>query len=98
MAGAGHNYFFGAHEQQVFHGVGHARHVVVIAKTADVDVDRGAGFVGVGVMDQQGFELVGQSNDPIGAVIEGGGLELVGNPLQRSRGHDGESTRRWTGG
>lgn len=74
----------------MFHGVGHARHVIGIAKAADVHVDGGAGFVGVGVVDQQGFELVGESDHSIRPVVERRRLELVRNPLHRR--HDGEKT------
>ena len=48
----------------------HARHVLGIAEAANIDVDRGTGFVSVWVMNQQGLELVGEADDAVGAVVE----------------------------
>jgi len=65
----------------VFDSVGHARHVLLVAKVSDIAIQGGAGLIRLWIVYKQGLELVGQSHHAIGAIIEGGGLELVRHPL-----------------
>ena len=48
----------------------HTRHVVCIAEASNVDIDGGASFVCFWVMDEKGFELVCQSYDTVGPIVE----------------------------
>ena len=57
--------------------VSYARKVFEIAETADVDVHGSGGLVGLGIVDKQGFELVGQLDDSVGAIIEEWLLEAL---------------------
>ena len=63
-------YLFGAHEEKMLHSVGRTRHIVCIAKTSNIDIDSSSSFVGIRVVDKKGFELVWQSNDTVGSIIE----------------------------
>ena len=87
---AGRTYLFRAHEEEMFHSVGHTRHIVCIAKTSDVDVDCSSSFVGVRVVDEKGFKLVWQSYDTVGSIVERGCLKLVGDAFYGS--HTGKGT------
>ena len=52
MLNARLGYLFGAHEQKMLNGVRHTRHVISIAERADINIDRSAGFVSFGIMNQ----------------------------------------------
>ena len=64
-------------EEQMLDRMRHAGHVIVVGEIAHIDVDRGTGLVRVGVMHQQGFELVRQPNHPVRAIVQLGPLEIV---------------------
>ena len=90
-------HLFRAHEQQMLDGMGHARHVVGIAKAPHFHVDTGASLVGVRIVHEQSVELIWQSNDSVGAIVEFWSLELVGNPLNGDHGCKGlaDGGRSW---
>lgn len=61
--------------------MGHTRHVIIIQEIAHLHIDRCAGLVGVWIMDQKRLEIVGQTDDTIGAIIEFWLLEMLGYML-----------------
>lgn len=69
----------------MFHGMGHAGHILFVAEVSDIDVKGGAGLVCLWIVDQQGLKLVGQANHTVGSVVERRGLELIRHPLDRLR-------------
>ena len=75
---------FGAHEKEMFYRVGHTRHIVCIAKASNIDVDSSSSFISIRVVDEKCFELVGQSYDPIGSIIERRSFKLVRDALYGS--------------
>lgn len=62
-------YFLRAHEKQMLDCMGHTRHIVCIAKAADIDIDRGTRFVCFWVVYEKSFELIGQSYDSVRSVV-----------------------------
>ena len=76
---------FGAHEQRMLDGMGKTWHVLRIAEASYVHIDSRAGFVGVCIMYQQRFELVGQLYDSILAIIKSWHFEILTQELDRSR-------------
>lgn len=65
----------------MFYSVSHAGHLLLVAEVADIDVEGGAGLVCFRIVDQQGFQLVGQPDNTIGPVVERRSLELVCHPF-----------------
>ena len=45
--------------------MGHARHIDGIAEAAHFHVDAGTSLVGVGIVNEESLEPVGQTNDSI---------------------------------
>lgn len=80
------NYLLSSHEQEMLYGMGHARHVICIAKAADIDIDRRTGLVRFWIMDQQSFQLVWKPDDPVSSVIEQRRLQFVGKSFYRPHG------------
>jgi hypothetical protein len=78
--------------------VSHSRHAVLIAKASDIDIHGSAGLVRLWVVDQEGLELVGQADDPIGPVVERGSLQAVCDNLDVAAGRTVRSNRRVPGG
>jgi len=60
--------------------MGHARHSLLVAEVAHIDIHSGARLVGLGIVNQQDLELVGQLHNPILSVVEGGGFETIREP------------------
>ena len=58
-------YLFCAHEEKMLHGMGHTWHVILVTEAADIDVYSSASFVGVRIVNEKSFELVGQSNNSV---------------------------------
>jgi hypothetical protein len=58
-------YLFSAHEQQVLYRMRDSRQFLDIAEAADIDVHGGRGLVGVGIVDEESLELVGQLDDSV---------------------------------
>lgn len=71
------DHLFRSHEEEMFHSVGHTRHIICIAKASNVDVDSSSSFVCIRVVDEKGFELVWQSYDTVGSIIERWSFQLV---------------------
>lgn len=63
--------------------VGHAWHVILVAKVAHVDVHGGASLVRVGIVDEQNLQLVLQPDDAVVPVVQRRDLEAVRDPLDR---------------
>lgn len=76
----------------MFDGVGHARHAVLIAEAADVDVQGCTGLVRVRIVNEEGLEAIVEAYDAVLPVIERGLLELVRQ--ERNRRLAAESGRR----
>ena len=55
-----------------------ARQIFHVAEAAHVDVHGRRGLVSVGIVNKQGFELVGQLDDSVGAVVEEWLVKTVG--------------------
>jgi len=65
--------------------MGHARHIFLIAEVSDIDVHCRTGLVGLCIVNEEHLQLIGgQSDDSVGSIIQGGGLEAVREPLYRS--------------
>ena len=62
---AGVFYLFRAHKEEMLHSVGHAWHIICIAKASNINVDPGASFVCICIVNEKGFELVWQSYDTV---------------------------------
>jgi hypothetical protein len=58
-------YLFSAHEQQVLYRMCDSRQFLDIAEAADIDVHGGRGLVGVGIVNEESLELVGQLDDSV---------------------------------
>lgn len=65
----------------MLNGMSHSGHVVFIAEASDIDIHSSTGLVGFGVVDYQGLKLVREADDPIGPVIQRGGLKAVRDDL-----------------
>ena len=63
----------------------HARHIVVVAEAADIDVQRGADLVRVRIVDEQHLQLIRESNDSVCAVVERRSLHRVGHERRPRR-------------
>ena len=59
-----------AHEQNVLYSMSNTRQIFHVAEATHVDVHGRRGLLGVGIVDEQSFELIGQPDDPVGATIE----------------------------
>jgi hypothetical protein len=59
----------------------HARHILLITESSDIDVHRGARFVRLWVMYQQYLELVRQADNPVCTVVQRGLFQLVRHKL-----------------
>ena len=70
--------------------MGHAWHVVCIAKASHVDVNRSASFVCIWVMNEKSFELVRQSYDTVGSIVERWSFEFICDAFYGS--HTGKGT------
>ena len=66
----GRIYLFRSHEEKMLYSVGHAWHIICIAKASNIDVDSSASFVGIRIVYKKGFEFVRQSYDTIGSIIK----------------------------
>jgi hypothetical protein len=73
-----YSYLLSAHEQEMLYSMCNARQVFRIAEAANIDVHGRRGLVGVGIVDEQSFELVGQLDDSVGAVVEERFVESIG--------------------
>jgi hypothetical protein len=62
----------------VFYSMCHARHAILVAEVADIDIKGCTGLVCLGVMDEESLELIRQADDAIVAVVERGLLQVVG--------------------
>lgn len=71
----------------MLYGMSHARHIIIVQEVPNLDINGCAGFIGAGVMDQKGFELIRQANHSIGAIIELWLIQTLGHPFKR--GHSG---------
>lgn len=61
----------------------HARHSILIAEVAHIDVKSGTGLVRLRVVNQQSLELVFQPHYAVIAVIQRGLLQAVGQDNDR---------------
>ena len=52
-------YLFGTHEEKMLHGMGHTWHVILITEATNIDIHSSARFVGVWIVNEESFELVG---------------------------------------
>ena len=99
------SHLLSAHEQKVLHSMRNARQILHIAEAAHVDIHGRRGLVGVGIVDEQGFELIGQLDDSVGAVVKEWLVETVGQAFDtggsavRDRlSHRCERASDWVGG
>lgn len=60
-------------------GMRHARQVVIVAEASGIVVQSSAGLVCVGIVDYERFELVGEANDAVGAVVKRRLLQAIRN-------------------
>jgi hypothetical protein len=51
-------------------GVGHSRHIILVAKAPNIDIHGGTGLVCLGIMNYEGFQLIWKADDPVGPVIQ----------------------------
>lgn len=65
----------------MLHRMSNARQLLHIAETAHIDVHGGRSLVGVGIVNEQGLELVWQFDDSVGALVEERLLESLGQTL-----------------
>lgn len=49
----------------MLHSMRNARQIFQIAEAAHIDIHGRRGLVGVGIVDEQGFELIGQFDDSV---------------------------------
>jgi hypothetical protein len=54
--------------------MGHARHGILIAKVSDMNIQRSASLVGLGVVDEKRFEAILQTDDTVLPIIQRGDL------------------------
>lgn len=60
----------------------HAWHVSLVTVVSNVDIHARAGLVCLRIVDEECFELVGESNDAVGSIIQGRCLEVVRHQLR----------------
>lgn len=53
------DYLLRPHKEEMLNCMSHAWHVVGITEASNVDIDSSAGFVGVRIVYQKSFKLVG---------------------------------------
>lgn len=53
----------------MLNGVSHSRHVLFITEASHMDIHSATSLVCLGVVNQEGFELVREADDPVGPVI-----------------------------
>ena len=89
----------------MFYSMRNARQVFRVAEAADVDVHGRRGLVGVGIVDKQGFELVGQLDDSVGAIVQkwlvktvGQAFDTGGSAVRDRLSHRCEGASDWIGG
>ena len=58
----------------MFDSMSHSRHVILITEAPDIDVHSSAGLVCLGVVDQKNLELVRETDDAVGSVVQRGSL------------------------
>ena len=82
-----------------------ARQIFHVAEAAHVDVHGRRGLVGVGIVDKQGFELVGQLDDSVGAIVEewlvktnGQAFDTGGSTVRDRLSHRCECASDWDDG
>lgn len=66
----------------MFNGMGHSRHISLVAEVAHVDIHARTGLVCLRIVDEQCLELVGEPNDAIGSIIQRRRLEVVRHQLR----------------
>ena len=54
----------------MLNGMSHSRHILIIGKVPDVNIETSAGFVGLGIVYKKSFELIWQSNDAVGSIVK----------------------------
>lgn len=59
----------------------HARHIILIAESSNIDIHGGARFVRRWVMHQQCLELVRQAYDPVCTVVQRRLFQLIRHTL-----------------
>jgi hypothetical protein len=59
------SHLLSAHEQKVLHSMRNAWQVFHVAEAAHIDVHGRRGLVGVGIVDEQRLELIGQLDNPV---------------------------------
>lgn len=79
-------YLFRTHKQQVLYCVCHAWHIILVGEITHIDVDGGTSLIGIGIVHQKSLELVGQTNDAIGPIIELRSLQVFCDALNLSHG------------
>ena len=62
----------------------HARHVISIGETTDIDAQTGAGFIGFSIVDEQCLQFIGKANDSVRSVIKIRFFELVRDVVNSS--------------
>lgn len=67
----------------------HAGHIIIVREVAHVDVTGRAGFIGIGVMNKQGLQLVRESYDAVRTIVKERFLERIGQAVDLR--HDGSS-------
>lgn len=68
-------------ETHMLNSMGHARHVIFITEASDIHIQGSTGLVRRGIMHQESLKLIGETDDPVAAIIKRGLLQLIGDPL-----------------
>lgn len=71
---------FGARDCSATHmlnSMRHPRHVNLVTEVPNIDVHGSTSLIGLGIVNQEGFELVGKADHAIGPIIQGRGFEVI---------------------
>ena len=61
----------------MFNSMGHAWYIRLVAEVSNIDVHGSAGLIRLGIMDEEGLQLVRKADYAIGPIIQGRGLEMI---------------------